>query len=105
MPEHKEYRLAVSRRAARQLREHAAFAARLDEHLARKLIDGFQEAAKSLAHMPYRMPLLDLDTIPRGKYRKCSFNKWYLILYQIQDDTVYIEYVIDGRQDYGWLID
>ena len=80
MPEHKEYRLAVSRRAARQLREHAAFAAQLDERLARKLIDGFQEAAKSLTHM---------DPLPL----------------QIQDDTVYIEYVIDGRQDYGWLID
>ena len=32
------------------------------------------------------------------------FGKWYLILYKIQDDTVYIEYVIDGRQDYEWLI-
>ena len=28
----------------------------------------------------------------------------YLVLYQVQDDTVYIEYVLDCRKDYSWLI-
>ena len=54
--------------------------------------------------MPFRTPYLDSEMIPSGKYRKMLFGKWYLILYKIQDDTVYIEYVIDGRQDYEWLI-
>ena len=104
MPEPKRYRLVVSRRAAYQLRDHAAFAAQLDERIALKLIDDYQEAVESLTYMPFRTPYLDSEMIPSGKYRKMLFGKWYLILYKIQDDTVYIEYVIDGRQDYEWLI-
>ena len=30
--------------------------------------------------------------------------KWYLVLYQIQDDTVYVDYILDCRKDYSWLI-
>jgi len=104
MPEPERYRLVMSKRAAYQLREHAAFAAQLDERIALKLISDFQEAAESLTYLPYRTPFLESDVIPSGKYRKMLFGKWYLILYQIRDEAVYIEYVIDGRQDYEWLI-
>ncbi|MCM1543383.1 MAG: hypothetical protein NC121_19290 [Blautia sp.] len=26
------------------------------------------------------------------------------VFYQIQDSTVYVEYILDCRKDYGWLI-
>ena len=26
------------------------------------------------------------------------------MIYQVKDDKVYIEYVVDGRQDYQWLL-
>ena len=32
------------------------------------------------------------------------FNKRYILIYQIKGETVYIEFVIDGRQDYQWLL-
>ena len=105
VPEPKRYKLVVSRRAAYQLRDHAAFAAQLGERVALKLIDDYQKAAESLTYMPFRTPLLDSDVIPSGKYRKMLFGKWYLIIYRVQDDTIHIEYVIDGRQDYDWLIE
>ena len=105
MRDPERYHLVVSRQAAYQLREHAAFVARLDERLALKLIDDYQAAAESLTYMPFRTPVLDSDVLPNGKYRKMFFGKWYLILYKIQGDTVHIEYVIDGRQDYEWLIE
>ena len=38
------------------------------------------------------------------KYRKMVFGKWYLLIYQIKGERVFVEYVIDGRQDYQWLI-
>ena len=38
------------------------------------------------------------------KYRKMVFNKRYILIYQIKGETVYIEFVIDGRQDYQWLL-
>ena len=31
-------------------------------------------------------------------------EKWYLVLYQIKGQTVYIDYIIDCRQDYRWLL-
>ena len=42
--------------------------------------------------------------MPANKYHKMFVANWYLILYQIQDDTVFIDYILDCRQDYSWLI-
>ena len=36
--------------------------------------------------------------------KEAAVAKWYLVLYQIQDDTVYVEYILDCRKDYSWLI-
>ena len=58
MPEHESYRVVVSKRAAQQLVEHAAFAARLDEKLAHKLVSDFRQAAVSLERFPFRNPVL-----------------------------------------------
>ncbi len=105
MPEHEEtYRVVVSKRASRQLVSHAAFAARLEERLADQLVEDFKEAAASLSRFPYRNPVLRSDEFTTEKYRKMLFGKWYLLLYQIRGNAVYIEYVIDGRQDYQWLL-
>ena len=40
----------------------------------------------------------------RDKYRYLLFAEHYMLIYQIQDDTVYTDYVVDCRQNYGWLI-
>lgn len=52
MPEHETYRVVISKRAAQQLVEHAAFIARLDEKLAHKLVSDFRQAAESLEKIP-----------------------------------------------------
>ena len=31
-------------------------------------------------------------------------EKRYMLIFQIVDNTVYADYVVDCRQDYGWLI-
>ena len=100
MPEHESYRVVVSKRAAQQLVEHAAFAARLDEKLAHKLVSDFRQAAVSLERFPFRNPVL----VMIEKYRKLIFDKYHILLYQVKDQVVYVEYVIDGRQDYQWLL-
>jgi plasmid stabilization system protein ParE len=62
-------------------------------------------AIRSLSTMPERFPFLDEEFVPRGKYRKMFVERWYLLLYQIKEQTVYVDYIADCRQDYGWLID
>ena len=54
--------------------------------------------------MPERCSWLIADYIPPNKYRKILFEKRYLLLFQIIDNTVYVDYVVDCRQDYGWLL-
>ena len=63
------------------------------------VIDGI----RSLEQMPKRYPFFNEEYIPPNKYRKMFIKKWYLILYQIQEDVVYVDYILDYRKDYQWL--
>ncbi len=49
-------------------------------------------------------PYFEEMYIPPNKYHKMFVEPWYIILYQIQDNTVYIDYILDSRKDYPWLI-
>lgn len=40
----------------------------------------------------------------KKKYHKMFVEKWHLILYQIRDDTVYVDYILDCRKGYSWLV-
>ena len=59
-PENK-FQVIVSKRAAQQLVEQAAFVAQLEERLARQLVVDFRKAAYSLQSFPYRDPILRSD--------------------------------------------
>ena len=61
-------------------------------------------AMRSLSQMPQRFPFFEELYITPNKYHKMLIEKWFLVLYQIQDDTVYVEYILDCRKDYSWLI-
>ncbi|MFD0960037.1 type II toxin-antitoxin system RelE/ParE family toxin [Paenibacillus chungangensis] len=61
-------------------------------------------AMRSLTLMPERYPFLDAEFIPPNKYHNMLVEKWYLVLYQIQDDIVYVDDIVDCRQDYRWLV-
>ena len=89
---------------AAMMEEHAAFAAKLDEKLAHKLVSDFRQAAASLERFPFRNPVLRSEVFTVEKYRKLVFDKYHILLYQVKDQVVYVEYVIDGRQDYQWLL-
>jgi plasmid stabilization system protein ParE len=83
---------------------HVQFIAQKSPAAARSVKNELMEAIRSLYQMPERFPFLDGEYIPPNKYHKMFVMKWYLILYQIKDRTVYIDYIVDCRQDYAWLI-
>lgn len=99
----RKYRVTVSGEARRMLMEHVFFQACVNPQAAKTLQTKLMEAIRSLEMMPERCPYLDPEN-RRSPHRKLLVSRRYLIIYTVQDDTVYIEYVIDGRQDYGWLI-
>lgn len=59
---------------------------------------------RSLEAFPERYPFLAGEFIPYNKYRKLVILKRYLVIYQIQERKIFVDYVLDGRQDYQWLI-
>lgn len=98
-----EYNVIVSETANSMLVEHVRFLSRVNVNAANRLIDAFEKAAKSLETMPLRCSI-DSKLEPLVLYRKMIFEKRYLILFEVVDTTVYIDYILDCRQDYEWLL-
>lgn len=99
-----QYKVIVSDRARQMLAGHVRFLAQKNPTAARKTKNDLMDAIRSLHQMPERFPFLKADFIPPNKYHKMFVEKWYLILYQVKDQTVYVDYILDCRQDYGWLV-
>lgn len=100
----KQYNVVISRRAKSEIENHVNFGARVNIEAAKSLKANFIKDIKSLEFMPQRNSFLINEFIPANKYHKMLFQKRYLLLYQIKDDMVYLDFVIDCRQDYSWLI-
>ena len=100
----KKYKVIVSDRAKRMLGTHIRFMAQVKKDAAKAKKKELMDAMRSLDRMPQRFPFLKEAYIPTNKYHKMFVAKGYLVLYQIQDDTVYVDYILDCRKDYSWLI-
>ena len=73
---------------------HIRFMAQVNKDAAKAKKQELMEAMRSLERMPQRFPFFEEAYIPTNKYHKMFVAKWYLVLYQIQDDTVKTEYQI-----------
>ena len=100
MDEQNKYTVIVSEHAKQMLVSHAAFLAQTSVNAAQRLADSFEKIAGSLEFMPQRCTWLTNEFIPRNMYRYILFEKRYMIIFQIKDNTVYVDHVIDCRQDY-----
>lgn len=99
-----QYKVIVSDHARQMLAGHIRFLAQKSSTAARKTKNKLMDAIRSLCTMQERFSFLNAEFIPLNKYHKMFIEKWYLILYQIKDQRVYVDYIVDCRQDYGWLV-
>ena len=99
-----KYKVVISDRAKENLGLHLRFLSQVNRSAAVKLKQRFLMELRSLREMPQRYPFFNEDFIPVNKYHKLYVENWYLVLYQIKDDTVYVDWIVDCRQDYQWLI-
>ena len=104
MSDSKRYKVIVSDRAKRMLGTHIRFMAQVDKQAAAAKKKEIMTAMRSLSQMPQRFPFFEEQYITPNKYHKMFIEKWYLVLYQIQDDTVYVDYILDCRKEYSWLV-
>ncbi|MDQ0415572.1 type II toxin-antitoxin system RelE/ParE family toxin [Mesobacillus stamsii] len=99
-----QYKVIVSERARQMLAGHVRFLAQKSPTAARKIKNDLMNSIRSLNQMPERFPFFEGEFIPPNKYHKMFVEEWYLILYQIKDQSVYVDFIVDCRQDYEWLV-
>lgn len=97
-------KVIVSDRAKKMLGAHNRFLAQVNKESAAAKKNEIMAALRSLRQMPQRFPFFEEPYITPNKYHRMFIEKWYLVLYQIQDDTVYVEYILDCRRNYSWLV-
>lgn len=95
------YTVIVSDQARQILGQHPRFLAQADRRAVEKR---FLEEFRSLERMPQRYPFFDAEFIPPNRYHKLFVENSFLVLYQVRDDTVYVDWIVDCRQDYSWLL-
>ena len=104
MASERNYKVIVSDKAKRMLGTHIRFMAQVNKQAATAKKKEIMAAMRSLYQRSQRFPFFEELYITPNKYHKMFIEKWYLILYQIRDNTVYVEYILDCRKDYSWLI-
>ena len=99
-----KFKIIISGKAREMLAEHLVFLARVNSGAASRLKENFLKSFKRLEDSPGAFPFFNENYIPVNTYHKLIVEHRYLVLFQIKNRTVYIDYIIDGRQDYEWLI-
>ena len=94
-----EYNVVISEDAMSALDSHAEFLARVSKSAALELIDNILEDIETLKKLPERCPAYNNPFVPRGRYRKLLSSKRYLIVFEIGSGAVYVDYILDARQD------
>ena len=98
------YKIIVSDKAADMLQKHIAFIGNVSKDAARKEKENIVDAIRKLKDDAQIYPFFESEMIPHNKYHKHVVSKRYIILYQIKDSVVYVDYILDTRQDYSWLL-
>lgn len=100
----KRYKVLVSGAARNMLTEHIAFLAKVNPAAAQRLRREIMDGIDALVEMPERYPYL--DATDRGDpYRKMVISHRYLVLYLVDGDTVWVEHILDGRQENACFLD
>ena len=94
-----KYTVIVSRRADQMLIAHARFLAQVSPMAARRVASEFAKILDTLETSPFQFPVEEDYNLPKGAYRKALFCKWYKAIFSVSGDRVYLDAVLDCRQD------
>ena len=97
-----KYKIILARCADKMLLFHTEFLAQISTAAARKLLVNFKKTMVLLSDNPMAFPFadeVDVPGIPPETYRRCVFDKRYKAIYLIEDNDVYIDAIIDCRQE------
>lgn len=92
------YKVIVSKHVAEHLLEHVSFISNVSLIAARDFISEYEVILKRLENNPYEFQV-DTSFDNTDEYRRAIFAKWYKCLFVIKESTVYIDSVVDCRED------
>jgi hypothetical protein len=104
----KKYNVVLAQCADGMMIRHTKFLAQVSPGAARRLLAEFKRTTVRLEDDPYQFPYaddIDAPGIPSETYRKCLFFERYKALFVIEDDNVFIDAIIDCRQENTNLFD
>jgi len=94
----KAYKVIVDPAANDKMGDHLEFLARVGGAAAERLLNQLVADMRSLEFMAHRNPMHNGPYLKNGKYRYMMSSDRYRIVYQIEDDMVFVEDIQDCRQ-------
>ena len=93
------YTIIFAKRVDAQLLKHVEFLARVSIPAAKAFRAEFADLLIQLAENPFQFPAETDPNLPDGMYRKALFAKRYKALFMVDGSNVYLDAVVDCRQD------
>jgi len=94
----KVYTVIIAPSVNDRMYDHFEFLARVSESAAERLLNSLITDIRSLEHLPYRNPIFNRPYLKSMKYRYMVSCERYLIVYQVVDNTVFVDDIQDSRQ-------
>ena len=94
------YYISISQRAYSNILECVSFVKNVSIEAAKELYAEIMESINSLTIYPNKYPEVNDLLIRQRKIRKMVIHKGrYIILYKVEENTVYIYDILDSRKD------
>lgn len=94
-----KYRIIIARRVEIQLLNHISFLSRVSIPAAKRLRNSYKDVLERLKDNPFQFPIDSVLAELNLPYRKALFEKRYEVLFTVEDDTVFIDSVVDCREE------
>lgn len=94
------YTVIVSRRVDSMLLKHISFLAKVSLPAARRFRNDYSTVLKRISDNPFQFPIEADLNLPEGIYRKALFSKRYKAIFWVEKSTVYLDAVVDCRQNF-----
>lgn len=95
----KKYRVIIDPAAYEAMFHHFLFLAQVDEDAAKGLELDMYNQMIGLEYMPHRFPYYENRYVVPRTYRAMVVGKYHKVIYRVDDDSVYIDNIIDCRED------
>lgn len=93
------YTVIVASRVDSQLLRHISFIARVSIPAAKRFRKEYAEVLDRLEENPFQFSLETDQNLPENVYRRALFARWYKALFLVENDIVYLDAVVDCRQN------